>query len=51
MTQLKLHNIHVTPLLVMKVITDLDLSRASGPDCVLVVVLKKCNPELSYILA
>ena len=29
----------------------LDLSKASGPDCILVVVLKNCGPELSYILA
>ena len=30
---------------------NLDLSKASGPDCILVVVLKNCEPELSYILA
>ena len=29
----------------------LDLSKASGPDCIPVVVLKNCEPELSYILA
>ena len=33
-----------------KVITNLDLSKASGPDCIPVVVLKNCEPELSYIL-
>ena len=38
---LKLHNISVTPKLVRKVITNLDLSRASGPDCLPVVDLKK----------
>ena len=37
--------------MVRKVITDLDLSKASGPDSVLVVVLKNCKTELSYILA
>ena len=47
-TNLKLHNISVTP---KKVITNLDSSKASGPDCVLVMVLKNCEPELSYILA
>ena len=26
-------------------------SRASGPDCIPVVVLKNCEPEVSYILA
>ena len=26
-------------------------SKASGPDCIPVVVLKNCKPELSYILA
>ena len=30
---------------------NLDLSRARGPDCIPVVVLKNCEPELSYILA
>ena len=30
---------------------NLDLSKASGPDCSPVVVLKNCEPELSYILA
>ena len=33
------------------VITNLDSSKASGPDCIPVVVLKNCEPELSYILA
>ena len=48
---LKLHNISVTPKMVKKVITNLDSSKASGPDCIPVVVLKNCEPELSYILA
>ena len=30
---------------------NLDLSRASGPNCIPVLVLKNCEPELSYILA
>ena len=30
---------------------NLDLSKASGPDCIPVVVLKNCEPKLSYILA
>ena len=50
-TNLKLHNISVTPKMVKKVITNLDLSKASGPDCILVVLLKNCEPELSCILA
>ena len=29
---------------------NLDLSKASGPDCIPVVVLKNCDPELSYML-
>ena len=33
------------------VITNLDSSKASGPDCMPVVVLKNCEPELSFILA
>ena len=49
-TNLKLH-ISVTPKMVRKVIMNLDLSKASGPDGIPVVVLKNCTPELSYILA
>ena len=37
--------------MVKKVIANLDLSKASGPDCIPLVVLKSCDPELSYILA
>ena len=50
-TNLKLHNISITPKMVKKVITNLDSSKASGLDCIPVVVLKNCEPELSYILA
>ena len=50
-TNLKLHNISITPKMVEKVIMKLDLSKASGPDCISVVVLKNSGPELSYILA
>ena len=50
-TNLKLHNISVTPKMVKKVKMNLDLSKASGPDCIPVVVLKNCEPGLSYILA
>ena len=50
-TNLKLHNISVTLKMVKKVITNLHLSKASCPDCIPVVVLKNCEPELSYILA
>ena len=50
-TNLKLHNISITPKMVKKVITNLDSSKVSGPDCIPVVVLKNCQPELSYILA
>ena len=50
-TSLKLHNISVTPMMVKKVITNLDLSKSSGPDCIPVLVLKNCELELSYILA
>ena len=40
-TNLKLHNISVR-----KVVTNLDLSKASGPDCVPVVVLKTVSRNL-----
>ena len=50
-TNLRLHVISVTPKMVKKVIRNLDLSNASGPDCIPVVVLKNCEPHFSYILA
>ena len=37
--------------MVKKVIANLGSSKTSGSECILVVVLKKCEPELSYILA
>ena len=50
-TNLKLHNISVTPKMVRKVVMTFDLSKASDPDYIPVVVLKNCQLELSYILA
>ena len=50
-TNLKLQNISITPKTVKKVITNLDSSKASGPDCIPVVVLKNYEHELSYILS
>ena len=50
-TNLKLHKISITPKMVKKVVTNLDSSKAFGPDCIPVVVLKNCEPELSYKLA
>ena len=46
---LKLH-ISVTPKIVKKVIMNLDLPKASGPDCIPVVLLKNCKLELPYLL-
>ena len=37
--------------MVTRVITNFDSSKASGPDCIPVVILKNCEPEFSYILA
>ena len=48
-TNLKLHNISITLKMVRKVVMNLDLSKASGPNCIPVVVLENCEPELSYI--
>ena len=48
-TNLKLHNISVTPKMVKKVIMNINFSKASGPDCI-PVVLKNCEQEMSYIL-
>ena len=39
-TNLKLDNIYITPKMFRKVITNLDSSKAFGPDCIPVVVLK-----------
>ena len=50
-TNLKLDNISITAETVKKVITKLDSSKVSCSDCIPVVVLKNCEPELSYILA
>ena len=50
-TNLKLHNISVTPKMVKNVITNLHSSKVSGPDSVPVMVLKKCESEYSYIVA
>ena len=48
-SNLKLHIISVTSMLVKKVISYLNLSKISGPDIVLVVVISKCEPELFII--
>ena len=48
---LKSHNISLTPKVVKKVIIILEFSKASSPDCIPVVVLKNCEPELSNMLA
>ena len=50
-TNLKLYNIFVTPKILKRVRMNFDSSKASGPDCIPVVVLKNCEPELSHILA
>ena len=50
-TNLKLHNISITPKMITKIITNFDSSKVFGPDCIPVVALKNCEPELSYILA
>ena len=44
-TNLKLHNISVTPKMVQKVIMNLDLPKASGPGCIRVAVPKNYEPE------
>ena len=50
-TNLKLHNISVTPKMVRKVLMNLHSSKTPGLDCILVVVRKIYEPELSYIQA
>ena len=43
-THLKLRNFSVSLIMVKKFIINLDLSKASGRDCIPVVVLKNCEP-------
>ena len=49
-TNLKLHIISITFNIVKKVLVNLDLLKASGPDCILEVVPKNCEPKLYCIL-
>ena len=50
-TNLKRYSVSLTPKMIKQVIGNLDSSKASGPDRVIVVMLKYCEPELSHILA
>ena len=45
--KLKLHKISITHKMVRNIIANFDLSKSSGSD----VILKNCEPELSYILS
>ena len=45
------HIILITPKLVKKAIINFDLSKVPGPDCILVVVQKNYEPEVSCMLA
>ena len=49
-TNLKLHDISVTPKIVKTFTTNLNFSKVSGHDCIPMVVLKNCDSEVSYIL-
>ena len=49
-SNLKLRNISITHKIVKKVIMNFNSSKASGPDCIPVVVVRNCELELSYIL-
>ena len=51
LTNLKIHNTSLTLKIVKKVITNFDASKTSGLDCIPVMVLKNCEPELSFTLA
>ena len=45
-----MHNVPLITKLVKKVFTNLDLSKVSTPECIPLMVLRKCEPE-PYILA
>ena len=48
-TDITLSNVVITPKMVKKAICILDSSKTSGPDGIPVIVLKNCEPELSFI--
>ena len=48
-TNVKLYNISITPKMIKKVITNFDLSKASGPYSILALVLKNCIKFLSLL--
>ena len=48
-SNLKLHNIQLYNCITYKMV-ELDSWKSSGPDCIPLLVLKNCDPELSYIL-
>ena len=50
-TKLKMYNILVIAKLVKKVVINLDFSKLSDTGFIPVMVLKNCDPELSYIPA
>ena len=50
-TNLQLHNISITPMMVKKVKTNIDSSKTSGNDCISMVVLENWEPHLSQIPA
>lgn len=50
-TNISFSEVSVTPKLVSKAISQLEMGKASGPDEIPVVVLKNCAPELSFILS
>ena len=50
-TNVKRHKISVTPNMAKRVIPNFDSLKASGPDCIPVVVLQNCELKLSDILA
>ena len=49
-TRLKLHNISVTPKKFKRIVTNLDLSRVSNPDCIPLMAIKNYEPKLPYML-
>ena len=50
-TNLKINNIFVSTKLVKKILANFDLSKVSAPDCIPLVILRKYEPQPSYILA
>ena len=50
-TEQEIVSMRITVRMVAKAICELDVAKATGPDCIPSIVLKMCSPELSPVLS